>query len=107
MSKYIRDDKTFRAQISNLADAGLKFPTAPAKLPEYPLHFDEMETKLVGFSKNDYPANFNGVPAYVRTIEPLEIAPKGKLPEFVAGAIAATIVLLLVAGAAYLGWRIL
>jgi len=45
--------------------------------------------------------------AYVRTIEPLEIAPKGKLPEFVAGAIAATIVLLLVAGAAYLGWRIL
>lgn len=40
-------------------------------------------------------------------VEPLEIAPKGKLPEFVAGAIAATIVLLLVAGAAYLGWRIL
>ena len=83
MSAYKRDDKQFRAQIAALADAGLKFPTAPAKLPEYPLHFDAGCTV------------------------PLEIAPKGKLPEFVAGAIAATIVLLLVAGAAYLGWRIL
>ena len=93
MSKYRRDDKTFRTQIATLADAGLKFPTAPAKLPEYPLHFDEMETTRGMSEATDY--------------TPLEIAPKGKLPEFVAGAIAATIVLLLVAGAAYLGWRIL
>ena len=73
MSKYRRDDKVFREQIAALADAGLTFPTAPAKLPA----------------------------------QSPEIGPKGKLPEFVAGAVAATIVLLLVAGAAYLGWRIL
>jgi hypothetical protein len=62
MSKYRRDDKQFRDQIATLADAGLKFPTAPA---------------------------------YARVIEPsdrvlspvvhYEIAPKNKLPEFVAG----------------------
>lgn len=91
MSRYVRDDKEFRARVAKLADAGLTFPTAPAKLSEYPLHFDELvgDTKATleahGFSKKDYPANFNGVPAYVRTIEPLEIAPKGKLPELVAG----------------------
>ncbi len=48
MSKYRRDDQKFREQIAALADAGLTFPTAPAKLPEYPLHFDGMATKLVG-----------------------------------------------------------
>ena len=63
MSKYRRDDKTFREQIAKLADAGLKFPSAPAKLPEHPLCFD-------GFSKKDYPVNFNDVPAYMRTFEP-------------------------------------
>lgn len=67
MSKYKRDDKTFRAQIAKLADAGLTFPTAPT--------------------------NFNGVPAYVTVHEPqYEIAPKGKLPEFVAGLIAGVII---------------
>ena len=35
MSKYRRDDKMFRAQVMSLADAGLKFPTASAKLPAY------------------------------------------------------------------------
>jgi len=42
-----------------------------------------------GFSTKDYPVNFNDVPAYARVVEPArpvyEIAPKGKLPEFVAG----------------------
>ena len=99
MSRYVRDDKTFREQIAKLADAGLKFPTATGQACSL--------YRARPCSECAEPANFNGVPAYVRTIEPLEIAPKGKLPEFVAGAIAATVVLLLVAGAAYLGWRIL
>ena len=100
MSKYRRDDKAFREQIAKLADAGLRLDRSIKTARE-------AMVEACGFNKAEYPANFNGVPAYVRTIEPLEIAPKGKLPEFVAGAIAATIVLLLVAGAAYLGWRIL
>ena len=100
MSKYRRDDKAFREQIAKLADAGLRLDRSIKTARE-------AMVEARGFNKAEYPANFNGVPAYVRTIEPLEIAPKGKLPEFVAGAIAATIVLLLVAGAAYLGWRIL
>ena len=103
MSKYIRDDKQFREQVAKLAAAGLRLDRS-IKTAREPM-IAPLEAH--GFSKKDYPTNFNGVPAYVRTIEPLEIAPKGKLPEFVAGAIAATIVLLLVAGAAYLGWRIL
>jgi hypothetical protein len=74
MSKYIRDDKKFREQIAALADAGLNFPTNPTMTQ---------------------PANFGGVPAYVRIIESsdrvlspvvhYEIAPKGRLPEMVAG----------------------
>ena len=99
MSKYRRDDKTFRTQIATLADAGLKFPTATGQACSL--------YRARPCSECAEPASFNGVPAYVRTIEPLEIGPKGKLPEFIAGAIAATIVLLLVAGMAYLGWRIL
>ena len=100
MSKYIRDDKQFREQVAKLADAGLRLDRSIKTARE-------AMVEARGFNKAEYPANFNGAPAYVRTIEPLEIAPKGKLPEFVAGAIAATIGLLLVAGAAYLGWRIL
>ena len=103
MSRYVRDDKPFREPVAKLAAAGLRLDRSIKTTRETMIASLEAH----GFSKKDYPANFNGVPAYVRTIEPLEIAPKGKLPEFVAGAIAATIVLLLVAGAAYLGWRIL
>ena len=103
MSKYIRDDKQFREQVAKLDAAGLRLDRSIKTARETMI----APLEAHGFSKKDYPTNFNGVPAYVRTIEPLEIAPKGKLPEFVAGAVAATVVLLLVAGAAYLGWRIL
>jgi hypothetical protein len=103
MSKYIRDDKQFREQVAKLAAAGLRLDRSIKTARETMI----APLEAHGFSKKDYPTNFNGVPAYMRTIEPLEIAPKGKLPEFIAGAIAATVVLLLVAGAAYLGWRIL
>jgi len=104
MSKYRCDDKAFRTQITKLADAGLTFPTASAKLPEYPLGTACSLYRARPCSECAEPANFNGVPA--RTCARLNRW-KSHLPEFVAGAIAATIVLLLVAGAAYLGWRIL
>lgn len=81
MSRYIRDDKTFRAQIANLAAAGLKFPTAPAKLPEYPLHFDEITYRIRDMSEaTDY-----------------EIKPKGRLPEVVAGVVMGIVVLGIIA----------
>ena len=81
MSKYIRDDKQFREQVAKLADAGLRLDRSIKTAREAMV----APLEAHGFSKKDYPANFNGVPAYVRTIEPLEIAPKGKLPEFIAG----------------------
>jgi hypothetical protein len=34
MSRYVRDDKQFRAQMAKLADAGLTFPTAPESRPQ-------------------------------------------------------------------------
>ena len=64
MSKYKRNDEKFRKQIAALADAGFKFPTATAKLPEYTLQFDEYDS----------------------------IAPKAKLSEFIAGIIYGAVV---------------
>ena len=81
MNRYVRDDKQFRAHIARLADAGLRLDRSIKTAREAMV----APLEAHGFSKKDYPANFNGVPAYVRTIEPLEIAPKGKLPEFIAG----------------------
>ena len=63
MSKYKRNDEKFREQLAALANAGFKFPTAAAKLPEYTLQFDEYD-----------------------------IAPKAKLSEFVAGIIYGAVV---------------
>jgi hypothetical protein len=111
MSKYVRDDKKFRAQVASLADAGLTFPTAPAKLPEYPLHFDGQHCSLFRerpCNECAQPANFNGVPSYVTMHEPqqYEIAPKGKLPEFVAGFVSGLLVLALpVAALILVLWR--
>jgi hypothetical protein len=34
MSRYVRDDKQFRAQMAKLADAGLTFPTDPTPRPQ-------------------------------------------------------------------------
>ena len=81
MSKYRRDDKVFREQITKLADAGLRLDRSIKIAREAMV----VPLEAHGFSKKDYPANFNGVPAYVRTTEPLEIGPKGKLPELVSG----------------------
>ena len=81
MSKYRRDDKVFREQITKLADAGLRLDRSIKIAREAMV----VPLEAHGFSKKDYPANFNGVPAYVRTTEPMEIGPKGKLPELVTG----------------------
>ena len=94
MSKYIRDDKQFREQVAKLAAAGLRLDRSIKIAREAMV----VPLEAHGFSKKDYPANFNGVPAYVRTIEPLEIGPKGKLPEFVAGVIAGILSVAVLAG---------
>ena len=78
MSKYVRDDKQFREQVAKLADAGLRLDRSIKTARE-------AMVEARGFNKADYPTNFNGVPAYVRTTEPMEIGPKGKLPELVTG----------------------
>jgi len=90
MSKYRCDDKAFRTQITKLADAGLTFPTASAKLPEYPLGTacslyrarPCSECKCV-----TVPVDINGVPAYVRTIEPPTRRGHFNLPGLIAGLI--------------------
>ena len=81
MSKYIRDDKQFREQVAKLAAAGLRLDRSIKTARETMI----APLEAHGFSKKDYPTNFNGVPAYVRTTEPMEIGPKGKLPELVTG----------------------
>ena len=66
MSKYIRDDKQFREQVAKLAAAGLRLDRSIKTARETMI----APLEAHGFSKKDYPTNFNGVPAYVRTIEP-------------------------------------
>jgi hypothetical protein len=115
VSKYKRDDEKFREQIAALATAGLVLgdntcslyrarpcnecsPVVEVPMPDMSEMYGSTKENLKahGFSMKDYPTNFNGVPAYMRVIEPtrptLEIAPKGKLPEFVAGLIAGGII---------------
>ena len=75
MAKYRRDDKTFREQITKLADAGLVLGSF--KKEDYPAHIGQACSlyRVRPCSECAEPANFNGVPAYVRTIEP---QPKSK-----------------------------
>ena len=68
MSKYRRDDKAFREQVAKLADAGLVLGSF--KKEDYPAHMGQACSlyRARPCSECAEPANFNGVPAYVRTI---------------------------------------
>ena len=74
MSKYKRDDAEFRARIAELADAGLRFPSARAKL-----HFDGQHCSLW----RERPCNECAQPANV--IEPPTRRGHFNLPGLIVG----------------------
>jgi hypothetical protein len=106
MSKYKREDEKFRAQIAALADAGLTLgdktcsiyrarpcnecsPVVTVPMPDMSQMYGSTRENLRahGFSMKDYPKS-------VPTPEPVyEIAPKGRLPEFVAGMVTGALLL--------------
>lgn len=111
MSRYIRDDKTFRAQIAELAALKLNFPTNPNKLQatavEFPLLAPGSLGPGTGRKSALYPKQWplGHVPtaaevhadnvrvAQARGLVEPEIKPKGKFPEVVAGVVMGIVVL--------------
>jgi hypothetical protein len=98
MSRYVRDDKKFREQIAALANAGLTLgdptcsfyrarPCNECAVPDMQELRGETRASLqaAGFKVDDYPKAGHcpaGLP---------QQKPKGKLPEFAAGVVAAAI----------------
>lgn len=88
MSKYIRDDKQFREQVAKLAAASLRLDRSIKTARETMI----APLEAHGFSKKDYPTNFNGVPAYMRTIDPPTKRGHFNLPGLIVGLLYMTIV---------------